>query len=391
MHAQTNGHVAPCCMADAWDGRETGNLNENPDLDRQWNSPKMMELRKNMLAGKKNPICGNCYKYESHGKISERINYNRYYKHHLPRLLITDASGYLHTPDIPIVDLRFSNKCNYKCRICNSEYSSMWHEEEMVVGHPYGNLPVKDKIITHQQEKFWQSLNNKLTTVQQIHFAGGEPLFMDEHYRVLETLIELGNTNIKLTYNTNFSTLRYKKYNVVELWQKFKYVEVWASLDGMGEKGDYQRKGQKWSKIEDNFREVSRLCPNVLMGVNITVSVFNIFDVCDFYKYLVEKKLADSERVNLYCLFGPECFSVVQLTPPLKEKAAKRIDDFLKNELPHIPHHDNFKNHLLSVRNYMFSEQGNLQKELRDRILKVDELRNERFSDVFPELAELVG
>ncbi len=390
IHAQTNGAVAPCCMADASGGKETGNLNHNANLSEQWNSPRMQELRKNMLEGKKSPICGNCYKYELHGKMSERMTYNRDHKRSISRLLMTDSNGYLHEPDIPIIDLRFSNKCNYKCRICNSEYSGLWYEEELVVGNYYGSEPVKEKLITHRTAELWQSLEAQLPTVKQIHFAGGEPLFMDEHYRVLEKLIEIGNTDVVLTYNSNFSTLRYKKYDVIEMWRKFKRVEIWASLDGMGEKGDYQRKGQKWNKIEDNFREVMQKCPNVLMGVNVTVSIFNVFDVCSFYKYMVEEKFIQSDRMNLYLLFGPECFSITQLTPELKEKAADRIDAFMQNEIANIPNHEHFKNHLFSVRQYLFSEQGNLQQALRERILQVDELRGEKFASTFSELADLV-
>src|ERR1051325_9408309 len=106
------------------------------------------------------------------------------------------------------------------------------------------------------EEKFWESYERLLPHVGRMHFAGGEPLVMDEHYRVLDYLISIGKTDVTLSYNTNFSMLRYKKYNIVELWNKFKRVEVWASLDGMGEQGDYHRKGQRRHKIEENIRTV---------------------------------------------------------------------------------------------------------------------------------------
>lgn len=391
LHAQTNGSVAPCCMADAWFGRETGNLNENSKLNEQWNSPKMRQLRLNMLQGKESPICGNCYKYESLGKISERNTYNRDHYRHLNRLLITDKEGWLHTDSIPLIDLRFNNKCNYKCRICNSEYSSLWYEDELKVGNAYGNEPLKLKTLTPRMDELWQSLDTQLATVQRIHFAGGEPLYMDEHYRVLEKLVELGNTEAILSYNTNFSTLRYKNYDVVELWKRFKNVDIWASLDGMGEKGNYQRKGQKWSKIEENIREIQAKCPHVLFGVNVTVSIFNVLDIMDFYVYMVKNNFVKPERMNLYLLFGPECFSISQLTPALKELAVNKIEAFLNNELTQIPNSTNFKNHLLSVKSYLVSNHPTHQAELKDRINKVDEVRQEKFSEVFPELAELLA
>jgi organic radical activating enzyme len=391
LHAQTNGHVAPCCMADAWDGRETGNLKENAKLNEQWNSSKMKELRLNMLKGKESPICGNCYKYESFGKVSERNTYNRDHFRHISRLLITDSTGYLKTDSIPLIDLRFNNKCNYKCRICNSEYSSLWYEDELKVGNYYGNEPVKLKSMTALDSDLWTTLDSQLATVQRIHFAGGEPLYMDEHYRVLEKLLELGNNQAILSYNTNFSTLRYKNFNVVEIWSKFKNVDIWASLDGMGAKGDYQRKGQRWNKIEENIREIQKSCPQVIFGVNITVSIFNIFDITDFYEYLVINNLAKADRVNLYLLFGPECFSIAQLSLSLKDKAMFKINEFLANKLPKIPNSSNFKNHLLSVQSYLTSHEPTHQEELRDRIKKVDTVRDEKFEDLFPELAELIN
>jgi hypothetical protein len=241
------------------------------------------------------------------------------------------------------------------------------------------------------ENELWETLDDQLATVQRIHFAGGEPLYMDEHYRVLEKLLELGNRQAILSYNTNFSTLKYKNYSITEIWGKFDNVDIWASLDGMGEKGDYQRKGQRWNKIEENIREIQRKCPHVIFGINVTVSIFNIFDITEFYYYLVTNNFVKADRVNLYLLFGPECFSIAQLTPSLKEKAGRKIDDFIANTLTQIPNSSNFKNHLLSVQSYLNSHEPTHQDQLRERIKKVDEIRNEKFEVLFPELVELVN
>jgi MoaA/NifB/PqqE/SkfB family radical SAM enzyme len=391
INAQTDGRLAPCCMADSTDTRQIGNLNEDADLLAAWNSPKMRQLRLNMLNGKKSAICKHCYKYEQHGNSSERTGYNLHQKHYASRILATDETGFLHEESIPVIDLRFSNKCNYKCRICNSEYSSLWYEEELKIGRLEGGATIKELFFTNQKETLWRSLRQQLPTVKRIHFAGGEPLFMDEHYQTVEQLIELGNTDAILSYNTNFSTLRYKKYDVVAMWQKFKSVDVWASFDGMGAKGDYQRKGQRWERIEANIREVQQQCPHLLFGVNVTVSIFNVLDVTDFYHYMVTNHFVQPERMNLYLLFGPKCFSVTQLPLHLKELVKKRFEDFEQHVLPGIPNSDNFRNHLRSVCQYMFSEAPTLQHTLRERILQVDELREEKFSELFPELAEIVA
>ena len=229
-----------------------------------------------------------------------------------------------------------------------------------------------------------------LSTVKRLHFAGGEPLFMDEHYLALEHLIEIGNTDVVLSYNTNFSTLRYKKYDVVTLWNKFKKVDVWASLDGMFKKGDYQRKGQKWETIEENIRTVQKKCPSVLFGVNITVSILNIMDIPAFYQYLVDNKLAAPDRINLYLLFFPDHFRITNLSPALKEKVLKQFEDFEKNYLANIPNNTQFRNHINAVLSFMMSEQGQSRKEFQHWINAVDTVRGEDFISIYPELSEMM-
>lgn len=390
LHAQTNGYVVPCCMAYPSEETKVGNLKKDSDLLQSWNSEEMKQLRRNMLGGKESAVCTNCYRYEKLGKQSERMNYNQNYKTYTHRLFATEADGTLPLDEIPILDLRFSNKCNYKCRICSSEYSMLWYNEELIIGRLDGQLPKKEMQISADEPGFWRSFERQLHTVQRLHFAGGEPLYMDEHYKTLEKLIEFGNTDVTLSYNTNFSALKYKQYDLIDMWRQFKRVEVWASLDGMGAKGDYQRKGQNWLKIESNIREAQRKCANLYFGVNVTVSIFNVLDIIDFYKYMTENKFVDTDRMNLYLLFGPECFSIIQLPPELKQRSAALFDDFEKSYLPSVPKNEIIKNHLQSVRSYLFSEQGNLQAQLRKRILEVDALRGEKFTEVFPELRVLV-
>ena len=120
LHAQTNGKVAPCCMSYALEGNEVGDLRKNPNLGDAWNSENMKKLRRNMLGGKKSSICTSCYKYESLGRDSERKLYNRDYEDYFSRIKETGADGSLPEVNVPVIDIRFSNKCNYKCRICDS-------------------------------------------------------------------------------------------------------------------------------------------------------------------------------------------------------------------------------------------------------------------------------
>lgn len=390
LHAQTNGKVAPCCMASMHDGNEIGDLKENPRLEDAWNSENMKQLRLDMLQGKQNPLCSNCYKYQELGRVSERVLYNRYYQHYFSWVKDTNADGSLTDINVPLIDIRFSNKCNYKCRICSSEYSTLWYDEEQKLGKVLYDGHTREMKPANDDEAFWESYKKMLSNVKRLHFAGGEPLFMDEHYASLQHLIDTGNTDVVLSYNTNFSTLRYKKYNVIELWKKFKQVEIWASLDGMFQKGDYQRKGQKWEKIEENIRGVQQQCPNVLFGVNVTVSIFNILDIPAFYQYMVDNKLVRPDRMNLYILFSPHQFNIINLTPALKAKALQQFQDFENNYLNTLPDTTNIRDHVKAIIKAMTSEQGARINEFRESINEVDALRDENFISVYPELGEMM-
>lgn len=388
LHAQTDGDIGPCCMAKLDEGNAISNLNLQPDISAAWNAPAMKTLRKNMLQGVENPICMNCYDYEKVGKFSERMQYNRDYKRYFSRVLNTAEDGFVKERTVPLIDIRFSNRCNYKCRICSSEYSSLWHEEELRLNPEAKPYPKKLKVAA-DEEAFWNSFEQLLPDVKRLHFAGGEPLVMDEHYQTLKHLIDIGKTNLTLSYNTNFSTLRHKGCDLPDIWKKFDKVDIWASLDGMGEKGDYQRKGQRWSLIEENIREIQQRCTNVLFGINVTVSAFNVLHVPDFYRHMVKAGLVSPDRMNLYLLFFPYEYSVTNLTENLKRKVRESYHALI-DELSEYGDTGYFKNHLQSVVNRMDSETPSLRAEFNKSVQELDRLRDERFTEVFPELKEMM-
>ncbi|HUH75698.1 MAG TPA: twitch domain-containing radical SAM protein [Chitinophagales bacterium] len=387
LNAQVNGFVLPCCMSTIDNATKLSDLNENADLNVAWNSEKMKELRLAMLSEKKNSLCNNCYKYEALGKESERMKYNRDYENRFDRVLRTQKDGSLKDEKILILDMRFSNKCNYKCRICSSECSSLWYEEERRLGLESVQTSPKKKFIPSNIQSFSQPFFSSLDGIEKIHFAGGEPLVMDEHYQVLEYLIENKRFDVEISYNSNFSTLKYKNWKVIDLWSQFSKVQVWASLDGMGEKGDYMRKGQQWNKIEENFRIVEQNCPKVMVGVNVTVSLLNIFHLPEFISHLINNNFVHQDNINLYLLFGPEYFNLTHLPIEVKAEAEKVLNNFKEGYLQTIQQPDNINKHIDVIINYMNSKQGDQLPITKDWLIKIDKLRNEDFVKTFPELS----
>jgi hypothetical protein len=66
----------------------------------------------------------------------------------------------------------------------------------------------------------WTQLEPHLDYVEQIYFAGGEPLLMEEHYRILDELVRRKRFDVRLIYNTNFTHTDLKGNSVFEYWKQ---------------------------------------------------------------------------------------------------------------------------------------------------------------------------
>ena len=86
---------------------------------------------------------------------------------------------------------------------------------------------------------------------------------MDEHWYVMNKLVELGRTDVQVHYNTNLSKLKYKDNDAIELWKNFKNINIGASLDDSHQRAEYIRKGTVWSEIEDNMRRIRDELPSL--------------------------------------------------------------------------------------------------------------------------------
>ena len=81
---------------------------------------------------------------------------------------------------------------------------------------------------------FWKDLKELLPHIEEIYFAGGEPLMQEGHYKFLHFLIDNNKSNLEVNYNTNLSVLQYKNENLIDLWSDFERVNIWVSQDGVG-------------------------------------------------------------------------------------------------------------------------------------------------------------
>lgn len=391
LYVSPHGYVNPCCIA-PWEKEHIlGDLNKE-NLQDIWNGQPMRDLRKKMLRDQTDPKCWQCYENERLGIRSKRQDSNMRYRHHLGHALGTHRNGSVDNPKPIFWDIRVSNLCNFKCRICGHHSSSKWYEDAKKLDM----LSFEDGI--HKSVKNFDDLLAQLTPfvtdLEEIYFAGGEPLVMEEHYDLLELLIQRGKTNIKLRYSTNFSTRFFKGRDVFELWKQFDEVFLHASLDGSGRRGELQRKGQNWKDVITLRQQLMELCPNVQFMICSTITAMNVLHLPDFHREWVESGLVAADDFIPHILKRPERLSIQIMPKVLKDEVVEVygrhlawLDSFDDPGLVKMPI---VRNEYASVIPYIQDkDKSALLPEFIDFTGKLDALRGENFLDVFPELAPM--
>ena len=309
MHAFPDGRVYPCCLADYF--HPVGDLRKNT-MREVWNQPKYKAMRVNMLADRPCIECTKCYEQEQHGAFSMRNDANRNYGHMIKEINQTQADGTHDEFKIRYWDVRFSNLCNFRCRSCGPIFSSNWYNDHVKLYNRKPDVLGRDmdrvEYAAGDEDSMERQMAEHVPYLEQVYFAGGEPLIMKEHYTLLEKLIEAGKTDIRLQYNTNFSELAFKDKHVFEYWRHFKNVSVGASLDGMGAQAELIRKGADWRQTVDNRERMMREVPHVDFYVSSTVSSMNVLHVLKFHKEWTRLGLIKAKDWNINLCQSPNWY-----------------------------------------------------------------------------------
>jgi len=374
--------IKTCCMGQS----VLGQVDKNT-LAEVWNNDTMTEIRQSLLQNKHHPNCSDCYTNEKHGNQSLRQKLNSAFEQQVAKVKQSN-NAVAETFELKYFDLRFTNLCNIRCRTCNHHSSSKWYQDTVKLDPLYAK-PVLMKAGRHETD-IWEQLESHLDCVEQIYFAGGEPLIMEEHYKLLDELEHRGRFDVRLVYNTNFTQTKLKDREVFDYWRKFKTVRVGASLDAMGDRADYIRKDSKWAVIESNRRAMMEICPEVHFEITPTVSIMNVMHLPDFHQHWVELGLIRPQDVKLNILQDPHYYRIDIASDRYKQSVEKRVQEHCE-WLKQYPNTETIQQSYMSVINYMFAN-DNTQwlPEFWQRTRVLDSLRNEEVLQILPELWDLL-
>lgn len=381
IHALPNGEARPCCHAEQVEG-VVGNCYKNT-LEEIWHDKPMQDIRDAMLNERQHPACTRCYEQEASGFFSGRRSANKHHGHHIKKL---DSNPF----ELTYWDIRFSNLCNLKCRSCGHIFSSQWYQDQAKIAGPGWKLNNSVlKYAGRTTTDMWEQLEPHLTYVEQIYFAGGEPLLMEEHYNILEELLKLGRTDVRLIYNTNFTHTDLKGKSVFEYWKQFDSVSVGASLDDSGARGEYIRKGTDWAVVEQNRRDMLAICPGVDFYISPTLSIMNAWHIVDFHRDWVEKGLINHQDLNVNILQDPPCYRIDIAPAEYKERLSTKYLNhllWLQNRDPLQRATQGFESAITFMN---ATDNSHLIPKFWAKTEELDEIRKENLLDVIPELAAL--
>jgi len=285
------------------------------------------------------------------------------------------------------VELRFSNLCNMKCRMCDETSSSEWAKEKLE--HNMEFLPINksmdrtESIIRTKYESV-EGLKQVVMdskVFNKVCFTGGEPLLIKEYYEFLDFLIDNNMSHrVQLELYTNCSV-----YNplFIDRIMKFQSVEFIMSIDGVGKTAEYIRAGTDWSKVEKNIRLFNALPAPIKIEFNTAISSYALLDVSSLAEFLMSL-YRDNNNIQTKCyhVIYPRELHYSRLDGELKQKAIEEIEKALK---------------ILTVPNFLIfaTELANIKKKLVESYIsegselfcsytqQLDQIRNESFEDTF--------
>ena len=385
LEASPIGTVRPCCLADDELVDNAGQKFSllTADFAEIQNSKSMQRLREQFLAGEKPQTCRKCWMEERAGRTSKRMHTLERMKH-----MGLGSDWTQEAKPLMFLDLKLGNICNLKCRICGSWSSSQFATEEI------NNLPPAEKKQSYayqmlragawpqENEKFWSEIDTNLENIRYIEFTGGEPFMIDQHFDMLQGIVDRGIADqVEIHYNTNGT--HYPERGE-KIWQHFKTVEIAFSIDDIGERFEYQRTNAVWTDVcanLDRFRDLKEIYSNIQLQICTTVNVFNIRYIDEVARWIDTNK--ESFTFVYWNIMHDAWYFSVACLP---DTAKQSIGQYL--QLADVP--TQFRQELNGIIDFMMRGASTDGFMTRMKIADLDRKRNTDFAVVSPEMAQLI-
>jgi organic radical activating enzyme len=358
--------------------RNSNNFGPDEYLNSEW----LKNLKQDFINGTVPETCKPCKDREDQGLKSTRgamWGYSNVGEE--PEM---DISQYtMDTPNkLKVIELRSTNLCNFKCRMCSADSSSDIAKEQEKFSIPiYVNGQQMSGSVYSSPESHIEELKKLCVSnggLRKFAFTGGEPFLIKEYYSLMDFLIEQKiNETIELQLYTNCSVYNTKFIDRLTQFTKVNFV---MSIDGVEKTAEYQRHGTNWRVVKENVLKFNLLPFNICFNTAITSYV--LLDVSSLAKFLMELYNANNN-------IQPRCYSVVPGNPlhhrymstELKNKAINEIDQAVG--ILTAGNFEIFVTELKNIKTQLQNTEPVDNYTFKNYTTDLDTKRNESFKDVF--------
>lgn len=356
VEIRTTGEITPCCLYTD----SIGHIQKDQLLD-VFHGTQMQRLRQDLVNGIKHPGCNRCWNRESQGLTSMR-------QHNAKRLRDDFMTRYFDEPQMTMLDIKFQNTCNFKCRICNAEHSSMHAQEQQKTS----GIPMLPQNNWSESEKFIDQIQKQLPNISNIDMYGGEPFLIKNFSKVLKSAVDTNLAkNIRLHYNTNGSVW---PGEIVDYWPHFKEVDIHFSIDAVGEQFELQR-GGSWKDVEANILKLKNLnLPNMTCSVMPSVSIMNVL----YIDQVLDWAHMHGFQIFVNYVIVPSEFALSNLTNQAKQLILSK-------------HQHNTWPEMKNILSLVESSSGTDGRSFCEKTQWYDRVRKENFAKHHNEIAQAMG
>lgn len=392
MEITAEGTNRPCCKYHAFKLDDSAATVANTSLVKLYNSDELESLREQFMRNEKPDKCKVCWVEEENSIQSLRQihNYNWINKPSWGKPPEPKKVNFTQAfTGQPInLDLKLSNLCNLRCRICGPWSSSQWLKDYNTLNFADKNTiklwteNAKEKLLVNDENKV--ILADWSTNIRRIEFFGGEPMMQQEHHDILDLMIHSGACKKQdLCYNTNGTVF---SQDIIEKWFNFDFIVVNFSIDDIGQRFEYQRKNAVYQEVLSNL-ENYKLMSSLYnfkhkFCIYITVSIYNVF----YLKEIIEELSYLEFPFILNILHHPNNLSIINIPSNMKKVITKKLRD-----IDHVNYHTQTVK-ISDIIEFMNSKDYDMKEWIKfcNYNTQVDELRSEKFKEIFPEFYESV-
>lgn len=334
---KANGQIGVCNRCDPM-----GKVSDLKSIDDFWHGEEVKKIREKQSQGIWPEECRACKDLEDSGSTSyrqESLLDESIHHNWVKGIDFTDQSNQFKAREI---ELRFGNLCNLQCMMCSPKFSSQW--ENSVKSNPEfqswiqkdkENFDIYDINRLESKEELQQanefiltSLESKSLDIDRVLFSGGEPLLQKDHYRCLEVLLPQAH-KITLEYTSNLNYLNFEKYDVLELWKKFKHIYIKVSLDADPYLYSYLRRKGNIDLVTKNIKKVHQTLDSKKMTFvgTCTTSAYNIERLPEIMTFFNELGMYTHTSIVEY----PTFLSPQTLPENLKLEINNKLETFLSH------------------------------------------------------------